>query len=51
MGCLILEKIKKLQAISHVMRPSVSYNINPAFDKYYETYEVISADGVTTDRG
>jgi lipopolysaccharide assembly outer membrane protein LptD (OstA) len=40
---------KKIQAIRHVMRPSISYNINPAFDKYYETYEVISADGVTTD--
>ena len=32
------------------MRPSISYNINPAFDQYYETYEVISADGVTTDQ-
>jgi lipopolysaccharide assembly outer membrane protein LptD (OstA) len=41
---------KKIQAIRHVMRPSISYNINPAFDKYYETYEVISADGVTTDQ-
>ena len=41
---------KKIQAIRHVMRPSVSYNINPAFDQYYETYEVISADGVTTDQ-
>ena len=40
---------KKIQAIRHVMRPSVSYNINPAFDQYYETYEVISADGTTTD--
>ena len=40
---------KKIQAIRHVMRPSVSYNINPAFDKYYETYEVISADGITTN--
>jgi len=40
---------KKIQAIRHVMRPSVSYNINPAFDQYYETYEVISADGVTSD--
>ena len=39
---------KKIQAIRHVMRPSVSYNINPSFEKYYETYEVISADGVTT---
>ena len=41
---------KKIQAIRHVMRPSISYNINPAFDQYYETYEVISADGVTTDQ-
>ncbi|OEK07680.1 organic solvent tolerance protein OstA [Flavivirga aquatica] len=39
---------RKIKAIRHVMRPSISYNINPAFDKYYETYEVISADGLTT---
>ncbi len=43
------EKGKKIQAIRHVMRPSVSYNINPAFDKYYETFEVIDADGNTTE--
>ncbi|WP_053991161.1 putative LPS assembly protein LptD [Mangrovimonas sp. TPBH4] len=42
------DKDPKIQAIRHVMRPSVSYNINPAFDQYYETYEVISADGLTT---
>ena len=29
------------------MRPSVSYSINPAFDKYYETAEVVNADGLT----
>jgi lipopolysaccharide assembly outer membrane protein LptD (OstA) len=40
---------KKIQAIRHVMRPSVSYNINPSFEKYYDTYEVVSADGLTTD--
>ena len=40
---------KKIQAIRHVMRPSISYNINPSFDKYYESYEVISADGTTTN--
>ena len=40
---------KKIQAIRHVMRPSISYNINPSFDQYYETYEVISADGTTTN--
>lgn len=27
---------KKIQIIRHVMRPSVSYNINPGFDQYYE---------------
>ena len=31
------------------MRPSISYNVNPAFDKYYDTYEVVSADGLTTE--
>ncbi|TXE15242.1 LPS-assembly protein LptD [Seonamhaeicola algicola] len=43
-------KDTKLKAIRHVMRPSISYNINPAFDKYYNTYEeeVITADGLTT---
>ena len=40
---------KKIQAIRHVMRPSVSYSTNPAFDQYYDTYEVINADGLTTD--
>ena len=30
------------------MRPSLSYGISPSFDKYYDSYEVISADGLTT---
>ncbi len=42
-------KDPKIQAIRHVIRPSVSYNINPAFDRYYETYEVVDADGLTSD--
>ena len=29
---------KKIQALRHVLRPSVSYNINPSFDKYYDEY-------------
>ncbi len=41
-------KDPKIQAIRHVMRPSISYNINPSFDKYYDTYEVVDADGNTT---
>ncbi len=40
---------KKIQKIRHVIRPSISYNINPSFDKYYDTYEVVSADGLTTE--
>ena len=42
-------KDPKIQAIRHVMRPSVSYNINPAFDQYYDTFDVIDADGTTTE--
>ena len=39
-------KEKKFQAIRHVMRPSVSYGINPGFSNYYDTYAVpvVSAD-------
>ena len=29
---------KKIKAIRHVMRPSISYNINPGFDQYYDEY-------------
>ncbi len=28
----------KIKAIRHVLRPSVSYNINPAFDRYYDEF-------------
>lgn len=36
----------KYQAIRHVIRPSISYNINPGFDHYYESYLVPeTADG------
>ncbi|MDO6623498.1 putative LPS assembly protein LptD [Oceanihabitans sp. 1_MG-2023] len=38
-------KDPKIKAIRHVMRPSVSYNINPAFDTYWDSYEVVNADG------
>ncbi len=39
---------KNLQAIRHVLRPSISYSLSPSFNQYYDTYEVISADGLTT---
>lgn len=41
-------KDPKIQAIRHVMRPSISYNINPAFDQYYDTFDIITADGDIT---
>lgn len=48
-GMFDFGKDKKIQAIRHVMRPSIGYNLSPSFDQYYETYEVIDADGLTTD--
>jgi len=35
---------KKVQAIRHVLRPSISYNINPGFDQFYDEYVIPSAD-------
>ncbi len=45
------EEDKKIKAIRHVVRPNVSYNINPAFDQYYESYKknIITADGTTVE--
>lgn len=40
-------KDTKIKAIRHIVRPSISYNINPAFNKYYESAEVVNADGLT----
>ena len=40
---------KKIKALRHVMRPSISYTINPSFDQYYDTYEIVSADGLTIE--
>ncbi len=43
-------KNPKIQQIRHVMRPSLSYNVNPSFDQYYDSYDVIDADGNTADQ-
>jgi lipopolysaccharide assembly outer membrane protein LptD (OstA) len=43
-------KDPRIKAIRHVIRPSVSYNINPAFDKYYDRAEVVNADGLTVSQ-
>ncbi|HET8809106.1 MAG TPA: putative LPS assembly protein LptD, partial [Flavobacteriaceae bacterium] len=39
-GMFNFGKDKKIQAIRHVMRPSISYNINPGFDQFYDEYTI-----------
>ncbi|MBK0368454.1 putative LPS assembly protein LptD [Flavobacterium agrisoli] len=39
---------KKIQAIRHVLRPSVSYSYTPSFEKYYDTY-AMDATGKLAD--
>ncbi len=39
---------KKIQAIRHVMRPSISYSHTPSFEQYYDTY-TIDATGRQVD--
>ncbi len=39
-GTLNRNEKRKLQAIRHVMRPSLSYSYTPSFSKYYDTYAV-----------
>ena len=39
---------KKIKAIRHVMRPSLSYGYTPSFEKYFDTY-AIDASGTMTD--
>ena len=31
---------KKIQAIRHVMRPTITYNNNPSFSRYYDEYRI-----------
>lgn len=39
-GMFNFGKNKKIQALRHVVRPSIGYNINPAFDRYYEEFRI-----------
>ncbi|KAA1246901.1 putative LPS assembly protein LptD [Aquimarina sp. RZ0] len=49
-GTFNFKKDKKIQAIRHTMRPSVSYNVNPAFNQFYDTYRrEVEDDPATTD--
>jgi len=38
------DKSDKIQAIRHIIRPGISYSVNPAFEQYYE--QQLSEDGV-----
>ncbi len=39
-GTFNVSETGKIQKIRHVMRPSISYNINPGFEQYYDQYEI-----------
>lgn len=41
---------RKVQAVRHVMRPSISYNINPGFDHYYDSYLIPETAGGQEER-
>ena len=45
-GIFDFGKDKKIQAIRHTVRPSVSYTINPAFDEFYDTYLIPGTSGL-----
>ena len=40
----------KIKALRHVLRPSLRFGISPPFDQYYDSYEIVSADGLTTSQ-
>ncbi len=40
----------KVKALRHVLRPSLSFGISPPFNQYYDSYEIVSADGLTTSQ-
>ncbi|WP_103068716.1 putative LPS assembly protein LptD [Aquimarina sediminis] len=48
-GTFPFKKGKKIEAIRHTMRPSISYSINPAFDQFYDTYRKENDDPSTPD--
>tara|TARA_X000000950_G_scaffold74599_2_gene93099 strand:- start:124 stop:2730 length:2607 start_codon:yes stop_codon:yes gene_type:complete len=47
-GLFNFKEGKNIESIRHVIRPSVSYNISPSFEKYYDTY-IIDANGNTAE--
>ena len=39
-GAVTFKKDAKIQAIRHVIRPSISYSYKPKFDQFYDSYEI-----------
>lgn len=44
-GTMNFDPDSKIQAIRHVIRPSISYNVNPGFDYYYDNYLIPEGPG------
>ncbi len=44
-GTVNFDEDSKIQAIRHVIRPSISYNYNPGFDYYYDNYIIPEGPG------
>lgn len=44
-GMFDFGKGKKVQAIRHVVKPSLSYSITPSFDDFYDTYLIPETSG------
>ena len=49
-GKVNFKNSKGIQVIRHVMRPSISYNINPGFDYYYDSYLIPETAGGQEER-
>ena len=47
-GLFNFKEGKNIESIRHVIRPSVSYNVRPSFEEYYDTY-IIDANGNTAE--
>ncbi len=46
-GTFNFKKDKKIQAIRHTLRPSISYSINPAFNEFYDSYTITDNPNTT----
>ncbi len=45
-GTFLLGEDKKIQAIRHVMRPSISYGYTPSFDQFFDEYVNTDTDEI-----